>query len=131
MKHLEECIKSFFKNNRIERYLTFTQKKKGIEKIRNELSHEFIANIKNEYLFLVPQKNQNIEDITNILKEKGASEKCFILSCNSKLNNKEIKLSEALLQTIGNSEGTLIFCLLGKLLYYEGEEYGERYIIYK
>jgi len=51
------------------------------------------------------------------------------MSSNPEIDEKEMPLREALMETIGMGMGTLISCIPGRLAYLENEDAGERYIL--
>lgn len=50
-------------------------------------------------------------------------------SADPSLDNREMSLSEALVQTLGGDGGTLISCIAGKLAYFELEPFDGRYLL--
>jgi hypothetical protein len=71
----------------------------------------------------------HIEQILQLLRNAGASDRCYVISASSDLDGQETNLEEALYAVVGWNDGTFISCVPGKLAYFEGEELNERYIL--
>ena len=80
---------------------------------------------------LVPIGQQAAENIYKILREKNALDTCYVISSNYEIDEKQMKLKDALKKTIGSGCGTFISCIAGKLGYFEFEEQNQRYILEK
>ena len=122
-------IDSFISSDKRSRYHELFNSTKGREKLLNRLAHspDFIP----QYMHKIQDNKQNRESILQILKSKGAPDKCYIISESSKLDGKELDLTEALDLVVGSTMGTVILCIPSKLAYYEGEDINERYILEK
>jgi len=125
MNHEEELIKAFFRPTKRERYLEMVGKPKKRQKFLLELAH-FKA-IDPRYLLSIPPRQQDPDQISSILLQKGAPRTCWVTSENSDLDGREITLLEALTKVIGYQMGTFLSCILGKLAYFEDEE--DRWIL--
>jgi hypothetical protein len=64
-------------------------------------------------------------------KKKGASSTCYVISQKSDFDGKQMLLEKALDELEGSGFGTIICCIPSKLLYWEGESPGMRYVIEK
>jgi hypothetical protein len=71
------------------------------------------------YLIRIVPSEQNPSDI---LRSKGAPEICYAVSEDDELDGKEIDLTHALETVIGRGMGTLLWCIPGKLAYFEDED---------
>jgi hypothetical protein len=78
---------------------------------------------------LIPANQQTVQVIEWLLKSKGAPHVCHVMSSDPELDNREMPLSEALLETVGMDAGTLISCIAGQLAYFELEGFDGRYIL--
>ena len=81
-----------------------------------------------EFATLVPGAQQTAAGVATLLRQSGAPESCRVLSTNREVNDREIALEKALLKIVAGGAGTILFCVPGKLTYYESEEPSERYI---
>ena len=127
--HEELFARNFIVPEKRERYIALLKTKKGRIKIRFGLDH--CKDLDKNYITQVPIKNQNADNIYHILRTKGASENCYVISSNSETDEQEVNLYDAVLKTIGKGCGTFISCIAGKLGYFEFEEPNERYILEK
>jgi hypothetical protein len=126
MTQQEAIFKAFIHPGKKDRFLTLLSKSD-----RSKLTSQFAHGVKLDFRFAeqIPPKLQNVNDIEKMLKSKGATSNCFVISENSQLDEKEMPLREALIATIGQGMGTFISCIPGKLAYFEAEEANERYIL--
>jgi hypothetical protein len=65
------------------------------------------------------------------LREKGAEDRCYLLSEDPDLDGRELPLAEALAAIAdgGSPHATFVSCLPARLAYYHGAEPGERYVL--
>jgi hypothetical protein len=65
------------------------------------------------------------------LREKGATDRCYLLSEDPDLDGRELPLDEALaaIADAGSRHATFISCVPGKLAYFHGTESGDRYLL--
>jgi hypothetical protein len=125
--HERLLIHGFFLPQRRDRFLSLLKNSAGRKKFRLALPH-FKA-IDPRYSHKIPTRLQSSWGIFSLLKAKGAPEQCHILSENTALDGKQMKLSKALEAVIGYGMGTFISCIPGRLAYYESETPGERYVL--
>lgn len=125
--HEEMFVRNFVKPAKRHRYLSMLESKKGRDKIVSGLYH--CNDLDERYATLLLPDEQNLEMICKILKRKGATDLCYVMSTNTSVDKKEMKLLDALEITIASGDGTLVSCLEGKLAYFEFEDAGERYIL--
>lgn len=64
-------------------------------------------------------------DVVGLLREHGAPESCYVISCTNDIDGHEMKLADAVLQAEAGGWGTLIGCIPGRLAYYY-DECGDR-----
>ncbi len=128
-KQEEKFVKTFIKPNRRERYLIQLASKKRRDTFTPVLAHnfEFIP----EYAIKIPPSKQSTKLIEILLNDKGAKENCHIISENKEIDGKDIPLNKALSEVVGYNMGTILICIPEKLAYYESEDIGERYILFK
>ena len=64
-----------------------------------------------------------------MLVERGAGERCSVISESARLDGQELSLRAALVEVVGAQQGTILYTLTGPVAYYEGEEPGDRIIL--
>ena len=127
MNHEAEFIKRFVIPQKRRRYLSFLESHKGRKKLLEALDH--FDELDPRFARLVPADSQTVNHIEVILKRKGALECCHVTSSNADIDDREMSLRQALHETVGSGSGTIISCIPGKLVYFEGEEQNQRYIL--
>jgi hypothetical protein len=126
--HEQLLIENFIYKNRQERYLNLLQTKKGRVKFRKYIPHfkdintQFCRNIKNL---------NTPGELHEILKSEGASDICYIISEHSDYDSLSMNLSEAIQLLLNSGIAFFLSCIPGKLVYYEGEDTNERYLLVK
>lgn len=126
-QHEVEFVRSFIISEKQERYLSLLKNKKGRLKIRFGFNHR--NDLNPTYATLIPKNLQSVDSVERLLKKKGASNDCYVLSSNSNTNEEFMALDNALEETLGKGMGTLISCIPGKLAYFELEDINEKYIL--
>ena len=127
--HEEQFAWAFIVPAKRERYLSLLQSAKGRSKLAHGLNH--CGDLDMRYAKLVPVSQQHVGDIERILKQKGAPAVCHVMSSNPDIDEQDMPPRKALEETVGQTMGTLISCVPGKLAYFEFEDAGERYILEK
>lgn len=127
MKNEFEMLEHFFRKSDKERYELLLKNKKKRTKFVEKLAHDIVFDSK--WMVKIEPSRQTSKNIFNILIEKGAENSCYVISCNSTLDSRTMPLDEALDKVVGFQFGTILCCISGKLLYYEGESTNERYIV--
>lgn len=124
--HEEQFARAFIMLRRQERYLYMLQSPKGRARLLAQFPHCRDLNMK--YAALVPARQQNANAIAKLLASKGAPDLCRVISADPDIDNREMRLDNALEKTVGMNMGTFISCIPGKLGYFEFEDIGQRYI---
>lgn len=127
MNHEEEFVSRFVVPEKRRRYLSLLESPKGRKKLLDSLDH--FSDLDSRYAHPLPTNAQTVKAVEAILKQKGAPDKCHVLSSDPDLDNQEMGLSDAIVRTLGHGAGTVISCIPGKLGYFEGEEPNTRYIL--
>lgn len=96
MKHELEFIQQFVVPAKRDRYLTLIQSKKGRRKLLDGLNHPKDLDMRRAHA--VPSKAQTVDRLETLLKGKGASKHCHVISSDTDLDNSEMSLHEALEQ---------------------------------
>ncbi len=82
------------------------------------------------YAHRLPPGQQNTDDVLRLLRERGASDRCYVISASSDYDGQEVELRLAVEDVFtGRADGTLIACEPDVLGYFQGEEPGEGYIL--
>ena len=126
-QHEEQFARSFIVPAKRDRYLSLLESSKGRLKLAHGLNH--CGDLDMRYAKLVPVGQQNVDAIEKLLKQKGASDICHVMSSKPEIDEQDMPLRKALEETVGQTMGTLISCVPGKLAYFEFEDAGERYIL--
>jgi hypothetical protein len=126
-QHEEAFARSFIVSQKRDRYLSLLGSPKGRSKLALGLNH--CGDLDMRKARLVPAGRQSVEAIEQMLKQKGAPALCHVMSSNPAIDGHDMPLHEALEETVGQTMGTLISCVPGKLAYFEFEDAGERYIL--
>jgi hypothetical protein len=96
------------------------QSPKKRKKLLSELSH--FKDLNPKFMVAIPAGQQNPLALAKLLKAKGAGERCYVMSENSRLDGREVDLDTALKETVGYQMGTFISCVPGRLGYFEDED---------
>ena len=126
LQELRVFVSSFCEPRRKARFLALLDTKNGRQTVLAGLDH--VAWLDSRYCSLVPPNLQTIRHIGEVLRKGGAPALCHLLSSIRSLNNLRLPLDAALTEVLGGGSGTIVFCVRGRLAYYESEEPGERYI---
>ena len=127
--HLKLFIENFLQEGFKERYLVLVKSEKGLRKIKREISH--FRKINPDLIVKIPSNKQSVGEIYNLLKQNGASQNCFVISEDCRIDGLSADLFDILSEVVGSSNGTLLSCIPGKLLYYESEDKKIRMILKK
>ena len=122
-----DFIEQFIIPAKRDRYFSLLQSKKGRRKLLDRLNHS--RDLDMRQADSLPSNAQTVNQVEALLKSKGASNRCHVISSNPDLDGSDMLLHDALEQTLGMGSGTIISCIPGKLVYFEGEEQNERYIL--
>jgi hypothetical protein len=125
----DSLIRAFVHPDRQARLLALLGRPKGRLKIRAELAH-FQA-LDPRYASRVPAQHQSAGGIEELLKQRGSPDSCYVLSEDPSIDAQVLPLGVALKSVVGRGMGTFISCLPGRLAYFEGEDPGERYMLFR
>lgn len=124
----QKFIEDFVRPARREHYLgLLSHRKKVREKFQRHLDHHIVEDLRSATS--VPISQQNIADIELLLASLGASQSCFVISSNSKINGTTLNTHDALEATIGYGFGTVLYFPTKGIAYYESEDRNARYIL--
>lgn len=61
-------------------------------------------------------------NVEALLRKLGAPRTCFVISSDTRMDGRELPLSDALVGVVGSGFGTFLSCVPGKLGYFEYED---------
>lgn len=125
MNHEEAVVRAFILPVRQERYLEFLKSPKKRRKFTSQLPH--FNHLNPKFVIGIPGNQQHLPSILKLLRDKGASSTCWVISQDSDLDGREMDLETALKETTGYQMGTFISRIPGKLAYFENED--GRYVL--
>jgi hypothetical protein len=99
-------------------------------KFVSDFAHRATYILTPECLRSIKPSQQNPDSISTILRSLGAPDRCCLISEDTNFDGKEMELSKALKEIVGQGMGTVISCLPGRVGYFEGE-LKKRYILQK
>ncbi len=129
--HEPAVIRAFVQRDKQERFLGFLGNPKNRKKFTGSLSHfrwfepKFATPIAWKFdpkLKLWDRHVQGIENICRLLTSKGAGLTCWAISEDAEIDGRELDLSAAIEHVSGRQIGTILYCVPGKLTYFEGED---------
>ena len=118
-----KVIENYIVKSKRERYLNFIKKPKTRKKLTDELAH-FSSQLDN----FEEIKTNEWEVINEKLKRIKSTQDCYVISENSEIDGKRMKINNALTETIGMGMGTLIVFGNADLVFYEGEGPSDRWL---
>lgn len=127
MEQEKLLIEAFIVKRKRNRMIELLSKKKRRSKILESLYH--FNDLDPRFVKNIPPNQQTSNKIYSLLKDKGATNMCYIISADLDIDQKTLRLSDALDIVVGSGSGTLISCVPGRLGYYEGENPGDRCIL--
>ena len=127
MDHETAFVQAFIVADKRERYLAKLASHRHRQKFLDRLNH--CPDIDFAFATRVSSGEQKAAQIEKILRSHGAPDTCHLISDNSKWDQKDLPLGEALALVCGSSIGTIVSCTPGRLAYYEAEEMSHRFIL--
>jgi hypothetical protein len=97
--------------------------------LRSQLPH--LSHLDPRFAKAVPAEGQNARAIGEQLREKGAGERCYLLSEDPELDGRELELDAALVEIVdgGSQYATFVSCVPARLAYFHDEEPANRYLL--
>ncbi|MBA2344449.1 MAG: hypothetical protein H0V83_05160 [Rubrobacter sp.] len=124
--HDRAIVRAFFAPEKRARYPNLISTARGRKKFVAQFPH--LDALDSRFVRRLDPREQYVDRIEALLKERGAPDPCYIVSENSRLDLQCMKLHDALRATVGFEMGTFLSCVAGQLAYIEGEEPGSRHI---
>jgi len=126
-QHENSFINAFLVAEQQQRFCALLKSKKGRKKIRDSLSHSI--KFKPQTIRQIPTDKQAADDILKLLIKNQSPTTCYLISEHTSFDEKEMDLNKALRVIVGSGIATIISCIPGKLAYYEGEGFSNRFIL--
>ena len=129
-QHAAELVRTFFDRSRRDRYLRLLESgSKGRAKFRSALPH--LRDLDERFVQPIPTGSQTADAILETLRELGAPSTCYLLSESANVDGRILGLEEALDCVVGMGMGAIISCVPGRLAYFEGEDPGDRAVLFR
>ena len=126
MQHELLLIKTFIIRDRQERYTNLISTKKGRIKFRQYIAHFKDLN----YTYCTPLSFiQSDSQLFDLLKADGAPDLCYVISENSKYDMRCSSLVNLTQELFNSGISYFLSCVPGKLAYYEGEGFDQRFLL--
>ena len=99
------------------------------DKLRSQLPH--LSHLDPRFATPIPTEEQSAHAIGAQLREKGAGDRCYLLSEDPDLDGRELDLDDALVEIVdgGSRYATFVSCVPARLAYFHDEEPGHRYVL--
>jgi hypothetical protein len=99
------------------------------DKLRSQLPH--LSHLDPRFATPIPTEEQSALVIGAQLREKGAGDRCYLLSEDPDLDGRELDLDDALVEIVdgGSHYATFVSCVPARLAYFHDEEPGNRYVL--
>lgn len=123
-----EIISSFIKKEDRERVRFLLESERGRKKFLSSLSHKFIDKVEPKFIKRITGTKA---EVIKIVLDYFSKKEINIISEDYKLDKTDIEINEALENIVGYGMGTIIYSIDGNLMYYEGEDQNENYLIIK
>jgi hypothetical protein len=97
--------------------------------LRSQLPH--LTHLDPRFSTPVPIEEQSAESIGAQLRDKGAGERCYLLSADPELDCRELTLEAALVEIVdgGSHFATFVSCVPARLAYFHEEDPAHRYLL--
>lgn len=121
----KKVITKYFDKSKQERYLQFISTPKNRHKFISDLAHS------NSFKWDLLEKVEGPElktILTTLQKNNVSTKTCYIISEDPELDGTTKDVTEAISETIGFGNGTIIVFGDAELIFYESESFNTRYI---
>lgn len=118
-------IKKFVDKSKQDRYIQFISSLKSRAKFVNDLAH---FNYFNWELFHEIKNNEEHAIFSTLQNNKVKDDTCYIISEDIEIDTKRLDTVEAIQETIGFGNGTILVFGDAEIIFYEGEPMKSRYI---
>jgi hypothetical protein len=127
-------IRPFLSRDARARYTELASGAKKRARLIDRLCHGYESTLDWRLAQAIPTSEQTAEAIAHLLKRLGAGETCYVLCASYKWDDRQLSLSEALGELVGNGRPVLLVCVPDALAYFEpeyGGGAGRRFVLQK
>jgi hypothetical protein len=118
-------IAAFVKRSKRDRYREMLSNPRLRHKFTSKLAH--FTDFDSKYRLSIPSDKLFVDNIARELKKRHSPNIVCAISEDPALDQKELPLVDALMQTVGRGMGTVLSCIPGHLAFVETED--ERFIL--
>ena len=129
MDEEEALIRAFVVNTKRDRLAELLSNPKRRRKATASLAH--FRDLDRRFVIELRPNEHDADSVGRALRQRGAGETCHVISEIPELDGKRLPLKIALNEVIGRGMGTLLSCVPGALGYFEGEEPGDRCVLWR
>jgi len=120
-----KVIKNFVDKEKQDRYIQFVSSPLNRHKFINDLAHfKFL----NWDLFIPVNKNEELLILNTLRQNNLPSKTCYVISENQDIDKKTTDIKDAIKETVGHGNGTILVFGEADMVFFEGEEMNTRYI---
>ena len=112
----EATLRAFIRRERRQRYVALLSSRVKRKKLLRELPHRVAHDLDDRFAWRVPREADSPSGMYDWLRQRGAPERCHVISEVSEIDGTEMDLREALEQIYASDMGTLISCIPGWLV---------------
>jgi hypothetical protein len=124
-----QFVQAFVAKDKMQRLLDFFASERNRWKGLLELEHFHPDVIDARYAESVSRSDSSPENISRLLKQKGAPAECYVFSNCKELDRRSMQLDDAIREVHAVGIGTVVSCIPGELAFYEGELFPDEYIL--
>ena len=95
-------------------------------KLVDKLNHFW--HLDERFVIAIPGQEQYPERIHELLRARGAPDRCYVIG-DGDLEGQEPLLLDALDHVVDGFTGTILSCVAGRLAYFQGEDFVDRFIL--
>jgi len=121
----QALLAAFVKRNKRDRYREILSSPRLRHKFTDQLAH--FADFDPKYRLPIPSNKLFVDNIAFELQKRRSPSIVFAISEDPSLDQRELRLVEALKQIVGRGMGTVLSCIPGRLAFVETED--ERFIL--
>jgi hypothetical protein len=127
-KHIDALVRLFVLKEKQERLLSLGAKASRWPDFRHALLHD-TRNLNPRTLTRIVFNDTDLDAlIRRLMVSSPTTEIAYCVSDNYAIDDKEIKVTDALRASVGREQDTMVFCMTRRLAFYENHE-GEQYLL--
>jgi hypothetical protein len=125
--HEDGFVRAFVLDGKRERFRELLSKPKRRSKAQHRLADR--RDMDERVMVAIRPDEQTTQGISTLLRQRGAPDRCYVISELAALDQRMVSLHEALSATVGMGLGSVLSCVPGQLAYFEGETPGDRCLL--